>query len=65
MNCMNYGSQVVLKTQKAIDQLTFYSAKQLSPEEERKIEKLLMEDKVLKFRRSNEMLKSIRDIWED
>lgn len=65
MNCMNYGSQIVLKTQKAIDQLTFYSAKQLSPEEERKIEKLLMEDKVLKFRRSNEMLKSIRDIWED
>ena len=34
-------------------------------EEERKIEKLLMEDKILKSRRSNEMLKSIRDIWED
>lgn len=34
-------------------------------EEERKIEKLLMKDKVLKSRRSNEMLKRIRDIWED
>ena len=65
VNCMEYGNQIVIKSQKALQQLEFFSARELEKKEEKRFQKLQEEDKVLKMERTAAVLRNIPDVWRD
>ena len=65
LNVMEYGEQIVLKTEKALSKLQFFSAKELSETEQRKYTKLYADDKIIKKEKTYSAMKEIPDIWRD
>lgn len=65
MNCMDYGNQIVLKTDKALKQLEYFTARKLIDAEERKYQKLHEEDKIIKMEKTAVIMRSIPDVWRD
>lgn len=65
INCMGYGSQIVLKTSKAVQHLSFFSARGFSDEEKQKNIIRYKNDGREAAIRTAQMMREIKDIWLD
>ena len=57
MDCMKYGNQIVLKTEKALLQLDFVRSRKISGKEKESLRILVKEERHIANRRTEEMLK--------
>lgn len=60
MDCMKYGNQIVLKTEKALLQLDFVRSRKISGKEKESLRILVKEERHIANQRTEEMLKEQR-----